>query len=440
MFLTLLFSQYSYASDGTNKSGYSFIVAGHTYGKPGVNNTGLHPPFKSDFEYIRDIENISFAFLTGDIVWQSTNPDWDEVDADIRELEFPVHFAPGNHDLNNRNLYLNRYGKDGKTYYSFPFREDLFIVLDPNIDGWDISGSQLEFLKLVLADSAKYQNIFIFAHQLIWWDSRTSFKHVDINSFSGRKARLNFWTELAPLFIETKNDIFLFAGDVGAFETHMPVYLQRNNLHMIASGMGGGKNDNFIIVHRAEDNDPEVKLEIRWLAHALTVPFIAEPIPEYQPPHVTGIHDLIDRRTSDSSILAFRVNPEYPQDTLKRLHKLKVTGGKQSFLIAVENRQASLILKPVNYRKNHQVFFHIVADSPAKSVMRLYYKTISAKNFGAEKPFRIPLDKGHNDIYLELQIEGLENELRLDPHLRTGALSISTLEVFMFSNEPYSKK
>jgi len=432
-FTTLLLNQFFYASDAAGENGYSFIVAGHTYGKPGVDNTGLHPPFKNAFDYIRNIENIRFAFLTGDIVWQSTNPDWDEVDSDLRELGFPVHFAPGNHDLSNRELYLKRYGHDGGSYYSFPFREDLFIVLDPNIDGWDISGNQLEFLKLVLAESEKYRNIFIFAHQLIWWDSRTSFKHVDINSYSGRKTRLNFWAQVAPLFKKINNEVFLFSGDTGAFEAHTPVYLKLNNLHLIASGMGGGINDNFVIVHRPGEYHAEVKIETRWLAQATTRPFVAENIPSYQSPYADGIDNLADWRDSGKGILAFRVDPENPQIALHRLHKMKVTAGKQSFKLSVENGQASLILKPVNFRENHRIFFHIVADSPAKSVMRLYYKTSSNKNFGEQKPFRIPLGKGYNDIYLELEIENLKNELRLDPRLREGKLSVATLEVLMFS-------
>lgn len=32
---------------------YSFLVADHTYGKPGVNNKGFHPPFKDKFQYIQ---------------------------------------------------------------------------------------------------------------------------------------------------------------------------------------------------------------------------------------------------------------------------------------------------------------------------------------------------------------------------------------------------
>ena len=29
-----------------DSTSYSFFVAGHVYGAPGVNNVGVHPPFK----------------------------------------------------------------------------------------------------------------------------------------------------------------------------------------------------------------------------------------------------------------------------------------------------------------------------------------------------------------------------------------------------------
>lgn len=123
---------------------YSFFVAGHTYGQPGINNEGFHPPFKEKFEYIQSRGEIVFGVLTGDIVKPNpTEQDWDEIDADIIELGLPVYFAVGNHDMENRPLFESRYGI---TYYHFIYNSDLFIVLDPNIDGWNISGEQLVFL------------------------------------------------------------------------------------------------------------------------------------------------------------------------------------------------------------------------------------------------------------------------------------------------------
>jgi len=69
---------------------YSFFVAGHTYGKAGVNNVGFHPPFKNKLERIRNHDLMSFGVLTGDIVHEPTAQDWQEVDDDINVLRKPI--------------------------------------------------------------------------------------------------------------------------------------------------------------------------------------------------------------------------------------------------------------------------------------------------------------------------------------------------------------
>lgn len=47
---------------------YSFFVAGHVYGSPGVDNAGVHPPFKNQFEYLKNDPTMKFGVFTGDIV------------------------------------------------------------------------------------------------------------------------------------------------------------------------------------------------------------------------------------------------------------------------------------------------------------------------------------------------------------------------------------
>jgi len=90
---------------------YSFFIAGHSSGKFGENNVDLYPVFKEKFGYIQNREEMQFGFLLGDIGSpHKTAQDWDEEDADNNSLGFPVFFAVGNHDMENRPLYENRYG------------------------------------------------------------------------------------------------------------------------------------------------------------------------------------------------------------------------------------------------------------------------------------------------------------------------------------------
>ncbi|MEA3503843.1 MAG: T9SS type A sorting domain-containing protein [Bacteroidota bacterium] len=239
----------SFLKAQSNDNLYSFFIAGHSYGQPGVNNVGLHPPFKKKFEYIKSRSEIKFGVLTGDIVKPSPiAQDWDEVDADIVSLGLPIYFAVGNHDMENRPLFESRYGE---TYFHFIYQNDLFIVLDPNLDGWNISGAQLEFLENVVDEN--YQsvaNIFVLFHQLLWRESDNIYSDIKPNSFAGRDETINFWTVIEPLFHELPNQVVFCCGDVGAASWSSDfMYDSYDNISFIASGMGENDGDNFVVIN-----------------------------------------------------------------------------------------------------------------------------------------------------------------------------------------------
>ena len=237
---------------------YTFFVAGHTFGIYWMDNMGLHPPFMEKFELIEE-RNADFGVLLGDIVVESTVKNWDEVDSVLQYLDCKVYFAPGNHDLGDRQLYESRYGK---TYFSFIYQQDLFIILDPNIDHWNITGDQLDFLKNVVSkQQSEVINIYVFFHQLIWWDKQTKYGKVRLNSHSDRADTLNFWTEIEPIFHNLTNPVFMFAGDLGgAHWSDDYMYDTYDNITLIASGMGDGEGDNFIIIQVDESGNVSFEL------------------------------------------------------------------------------------------------------------------------------------------------------------------------------------
>jgi hypothetical protein len=238
---------------------YSFFVAGHIYGKPGAKEKGIYPPFVKKFSLINSYEKQSFGVLTGDIVRTSSKEEWDEVDNDLKLLDNNIHFALGNHDYINLSLIKERFNK---TYYSFNINNDLHIILDPNIDKWNISGKQLEFLKdLLINQSKKVENIFVYFHQILWWSPTNRYAKIRLNSHQNRDPDLNFWTEVAPLFHELNNQIYMFGGDVGATSVSEDYsYHTDKNIHLISSGMGEGKGDNFLIVEVYENKGVRINL------------------------------------------------------------------------------------------------------------------------------------------------------------------------------------
>lgn len=253
-----------FTSCTTNKeTKYSFFIAGHTYGKPTPDGAKeLYKPFKAKFDFINTQPNLKFGVLLGDVVRYPTS--WPNVTEELKLLSMPIHIARGNHDG-----ALEPFEKMfGPSYKKFQIDNDLFIILDPNIDQWNISNKQLAFLKKTLEEDAKdATNIFIFMHQLIWWDKeKRNFKRPRPNSTKGRANTVNYWNTIKPLLTNTNKPVYLMAGDVGAFylpedKSALAYSLQeKENISYITTGMGGGVHDNFIIVDINTDNSVSYRL------------------------------------------------------------------------------------------------------------------------------------------------------------------------------------
>jgi len=254
LFVTLLVS-----CSRDKEASFSFFVAGHTYGAPSGINPGLHPPFIDMFPYLNDVKEIDLGVLTGDIVRKSTDEAWDTVGQQLKQLNKKVYLCPGNHDIHPREIFESRFGN---TYYSFTHKDNLFIVLDGNLDRWNITGDQLSFLVNTLGSADEtISNVFIFIHQLVWWDKDNIFSKVNLNWPPYTPDSTNYWSQVEPLLQDYRRPVFLFAGDLGANDQASPLmYYPDRNITYAASGMGNGKNDNFLIVHVKDDKSVDISL------------------------------------------------------------------------------------------------------------------------------------------------------------------------------------
>ena len=233
-----------------NEIKYSFFAAGHVSGYAGQDNIGVHPNFKVHFDSIKNDTLIKFGFFTGDIVATGADSlDWIEVDNDVDSLGIPVYYTVGNHDMEDRPLYENRYGI---TYYSFTYNGDLFIVLDPNLAGWGIEGAQKDFLINTLNNYNKPKgSCFILCHQLMWKHiGRNKYPNVLPNSFVGIEKNNNFWIEIEPLLRSYNLNFNLIAGDVGASSLSSDFMFDcYDNITYVASGMGDVNGENYLKVN-----------------------------------------------------------------------------------------------------------------------------------------------------------------------------------------------
>lgn len=224
----------------------SFLVAGHVYGGVGVNNEGFHPPFSSYLESA-DLSNIDYSFLTGDVVIQSTEKDWIDVQQEMDLYPIEWHIAPGNHDLIDTEVF-DEFNEQRS--YSFEDDQAVYLILNSTENGWSFLGEQLELFKSALqtADS-KNLLFFVFMHHLAWYEEDNKYAVCEPNWMETKTGTSNFLSELIPLIEGTNVAAYIFAGDIGVREEGCAVmYDDLGFIHLIGSGMGGGINDNIIKV------------------------------------------------------------------------------------------------------------------------------------------------------------------------------------------------
>lgn len=240
---------------------YSFFVAGHTYGVKEKPIPGLHMPFVAEFDYLNQYPGLRFGVLTGDIVYYSNDTSWNNVDQQLTQLRMPVHFTTGNHDEGHKSPYKDRYGI---TYSAFEQENDLCIILNPGLAGWNIWGDQLDFLKQTLATAPKYDNIFLFFHHLVWWAPDNEYQQYRPNSLDGRAPDVNFLSEIIPLLVATDKPVYCFAGDVAAAGNTTAFFADRKDkVHLLASGMGNQRTDNYLLI--TVDEQKQVTVTVRWI-------------------------------------------------------------------------------------------------------------------------------------------------------------------------------
>ena len=169
---------------------------------------------------------------------------------DLESLKLDKYFVPGNHDMVNVENYKKYIGSN---YYAITKKGLKFVIIDGNLDNWNIKGEQLKLLKneLIGFDG----KVFILVHQLIWI-SDDKYSNIKPNSRYGISDTLTFWNDIFPLLKNHPNEVYVCSGDLGAFKSiQNPFYHKVENVTLIASGMGARYRDNCIDVKFFENGD-----------------------------------------------------------------------------------------------------------------------------------------------------------------------------------------
>jgi hypothetical protein len=121
----------------------------------------------------------AFVLHTGDISHLSREQEFDTAQAILSELGIPVHYVPGEHDVQDEATpgaaYLRRFGAgaDGHGWYSFDAGGAHFVglinVLELSAGGLGhLGNAQLAWLQRDLAGHTASTPIVVFAHMPLW--------------------------------------------------------------------------------------------------------------------------------------------------------------------------------------------------------------------------------------------------------------------------------
>ena len=107
--------------------------------------------------------------------------EWAEFDAELKPLKVPFFFVPGNHDINNdvmRDVWKER---SGVPFYSFVYKNVLFLALDTTGEKGDIVPDyQVESMRKALDKYPDARWTFVFMHHPLWlYDDPAGFAKVE---------------------------------------------------------------------------------------------------------------------------------------------------------------------------------------------------------------------------------------------------------------------
>lgn len=190
-------------------SAFSFVVGGHFYGSAKVNNFTPAATLMANLDHLNS-QNPAFFLSIGDL-FLNLETDLDNYHKTFfSKLEVPLFNAVGNHDISNRELYEEKFGK---TFFSFSIRNNLFIVLDTEINDGAIKGEQYLFFKSLAAEKFKTaKNIFIFTHRPIWTNDTEQLGAI----FKGnnKSPQSDFTNSIKPL-LKISKPVYWFSGSLG---------------------------------------------------------------------------------------------------------------------------------------------------------------------------------------------------------------------------------
>ncbi len=117
-------------------------------------------------EFVISVGDLIDGYTTDPKIW---NAQWDELDKMVNRLDMPFYYVPGNHDVSNElltDVWRKRHGLD---YYSFVYKNVLFISLNTDeIKNGGMSKTQTDYVVNTLKENQNVKWTLLFMHRPLW--------------------------------------------------------------------------------------------------------------------------------------------------------------------------------------------------------------------------------------------------------------------------------
>lgn len=159
---------------------FQFIILSDRNGgsRPGVFEDAIQKINLMQPEFVLSVGDLIAGYTTDTA---SIARQWKEVNGMISKLQMPFFYLPGNHDITNKIMEKEWEKRYGNRYYSFNYKNTLFIVLDSNDDDdYNLTREQTDFMLKTLKDSEQARWTFILMHHPIWtYDTHGRFEEIE---------------------------------------------------------------------------------------------------------------------------------------------------------------------------------------------------------------------------------------------------------------------
>jgi hypothetical protein len=171
-----------------------------------------------------------FVVSVGDLIEGYTETperlaaEWKEFQGYVARLQMPFFYVAGNHDVSNPAQVKLWKEKFGRSYYSFTYKNVLFLALDseqPHGKTGGIGMEQLAFVRKTLKETADVRWTFVLVHRPLW-------DQADLPR--------NGWLEVEKAL--AGRDYTVFAGHIHRFRKFVR---QGMNYYQLATTGGGSR-------------------------------------------------------------------------------------------------------------------------------------------------------------------------------------------------------